>query len=188
MKDDDNMMDKNHTPSRRAWLGAAGATAGLFGAGLAWWRLSPQSAGPVAQHAFWAESFEEPSGMSLSMQDFKGKPLLVNFWATWCPPCVEELPLLDRFWRENAAKKAEILALAIDQPSAVKKFLLRQPLGFPVGLAGFAGTELAKSLGNAAGGLPFSVFFNADGTIWRQKLGQLTPEDLVKWQGSWPKA
>ena len=188
MKDDDNMMDKNHTPSRRAWLGAAGATAGLVGAGLAWWRLSPQSAGPVAQHAFWAESFEDPSGMSLSMQDFKGNPLLVNFWATWCPPCVEELPLLDRFWRENVAKKAEILALAIDQPSAVKKFLFRQPLGFPVGLAGFAGTELAKSLGNAAGGLPFSVFFNADGTIWRQKLGQLTPEDLAKWQGSWPKA
>ena len=187
MKDNHDMMDQNHPTSRRAWLWAAGAAAGLAGAGLAWWRLSPQAAGPVAQHAFWAESFEDPTGLSLPMKDFKGKPLLVNFWATWCPPCVEELPLLDRFWRENAAKKAEILALAIDQPSAVKKFLLRQPLGFPVGLAGLGGTELAKSLGNSAGGLPFSVFFNADGSIWRQKLGQLTPEDLAQWQTSWSK-
>jgi hypothetical protein len=76
------------------------------------------------------------------------------------------------------------LALAIDQPSAVRKFLQRQPLGFPVGLAGLGGTELAKSLGNATGGLPFSVFFKADGSIWRQKLGQLNLDDLSGWRFS----
>jgi thiol-disulfide isomerase/thioredoxin len=124
------------------------------------------------------------SGDRVTMTAFAGKPLLVNFWATWCPPCVEELPLIDRFWRENASNGFQVLALAIDQPSAVKKFLRRQALGFPVGLAGMGGTELAKSLGNATGALPFSVFFHADGAIWRQKLGQLSSDDLSQWRAS----
>jgi hypothetical protein len=74
------------------------------------------------------------------------------------------------------------VALAIDQPSAVRRFLERQPLGFSVGLAGLAGTELGKSLGNSVGGLPFTVFFKADGSIWRQKMGQLTTSDLTEWR------
>jgi thiol-disulfide isomerase/thioredoxin len=118
------------------------------------------------------------------MASFQGKPLLLNFWATWCPPCIEELPLIDAFWRKNTAIGHQVVALAIDQPSAVRKFLSKQALGFPVGLAGLEGTQLAKSLGNAVGGLPFTVFFKADGSIWRQKMGQLTSDDLMQWRGA----
>ena len=184
MKDNPLMLQTKRPSSRRGLLLAAGAAAGLAGAGLAWWRLAPQSASGAAQHAFWAQSFDTPTAEPLPMASLAGKPLLVNFWATWCPPCVEELPLLDRFWRENAANGFQVLALAIDQPSAVRKFLQRQPLGFSVGLAGLGGTELAKSLGNATGGLPFSVFFKADGSIWRQKLGQLSLDELSAWRSS----
>ena len=184
MKDDPLMLKAQQPSTRRHLMLAAGAAAGLAGAGLAWWRMTPQPASGAAQHAFWGRSFDTPTGESLSMTSLARKPLLVNFWATWCPPCVEELPLLDRFWRENAANGFQVLALAIDQPSAVRKFLQRQPLGFPVGLAGLGGTELAKSLGNATGGLPFSVFFKADGSIWRQKLGQLNLDDLSGWRFS----
>jgi thiol-disulfide isomerase/thioredoxin len=186
MKDHASMNPTSPSSSRRQGLLAAGALAGLAGAGLAWWRLMPQSAPGVEQHAFWGQSFETPQGQALAMASFAGKPLLLNFWATWCPPCVEELPLIDRFWRENAANGFQVLALAIDQPSAVRRFLDRQSLGFPMGLAGLGGTELARSLGNAAGGLPFSVFFKADGSIWRQKLGQLSPSDLDAWRSSPP--
>ena len=184
MKDNPPMLQAQQPSSRRHLMLAAGAAAGLAGAGLAWWRMTPQSASGAAQHAFWGHSFDTPTGESLSMASLAGKSLLVNFWATWCPPCVEELPLLDRFWRENAANGFQVLALAIDQPSAVRKFLQRQPLGFPVGLAGLGGTELAKSLGNATGSLPFSVFFKADGSIWRQKLGQLNLDELSAWRSS----
>ena len=118
------------------------------------------------------------------MVNFKGKPLLLNFWATWCPPCIEELPMIQAFWRENATHGHQVVALAIDQPSAVRRFLERQPLGFAVGLAGLEGTNLAKSLGNSAGGLPFTVFFKADGSIWRQKMGQLTPDDFSQWRAA----
>lgn len=166
---------------RRHWLLGAGCLAAAAGAGVAWWRLQPDPAQAQEVQAFWQMRFERPEGGELTVTDFRRRPLLVNFWATWCPPCVEELPMIEAFWRQNAAKGFQVLALAIDQPSAVRRFLARQPLTFPVGLAGLGGTELAKSLGNSQGGLPFSVFFDANGQIYRQKLGQLSLQDLQGW-------
>ncbi len=177
-------MNTSNEPSgvqRRAWLWGAGALAAAAGAGVAGWRLQLQEALPEAERALWALTFGTPQGGTLNMADFRGRPLLLNFWATWCPPCVEELPMIDAFWQEQAGKGVQVLGLAIDQPSAVKRFLERQPLTFPLGLAGLDGTALMRSLGNAAGGLPFSVMFAADGRILSRKLGQLTKPDLLEW-------
>ena len=178
-------------PSQTSWLRrrcllGVGAAAAVAGAGVAWWRLQPGEAMPQAVQSFWQQRFEQPGGGGLDMAAFRGKPLLVNFWATWCPPCVEELPMIESFWREHAAKGIQVLALAIDQPSSVRRFLDRQPLSFPVGLAGLEGTALAKSLGNINGGLPFSVFFKANGSIYSQKLGQLAKMDLDAWLAARP--
>lgn len=161
-----------------------GLAAAAAGAGVAWWRLRPEAPAPQANQEFWQQRFAQPDGAELAMRAFQGRPLLVNFWATWCPPCVEELPMLEAFWRDHGPKGLQIVALAIDQPSAVRRFLERQPLSFPVGLAGLDGTQLAKSLGNTAGGLPFSVFFGKDGGIYKQKLGQLNPADLENWRSA----
>lgn len=182
MPDNEHMDKPEASFLRRHWLLGVGLTAAAAGAGVALWRLRPREAAPEAASSFWNLRFEQPSGGELSLAAFRGKPLLVNFWATWCPPCVEELPMIEAFWREHAAKGLQVIALAIDQPSSVRRFLERQPLSFPVGLAGLAGTELAKSLGNTAGGLPFSVFFAKDGGIYQQKLGQLKPADLDGWR------
>lgn len=176
------MNDQSASVSRRKVIWAAGAAAAVAGMGLASWRFQPKAVMNASHHPVWSEQFETPSGEGLFMSAFQGKPLLLNFWATWCPPCVDELPMIDAFWHENTANGHQVLALAIDQPSAVRRFLGRQPLGFPVGMAGLAGTELAKSLGNAAGGLPFTVFFKANGSIWKQKMGQLTKDDLIEWR------
>ena len=167
-------------PSRR-WMLGVGAAAALAGAGVATWRWRTQPVLDPAVQAFWAQRFEQAGGGELAMDSLRGRPLLVNFWATWCPPCVEELPMIEAFWREHSAKGLQVLALAIDQPSAVRRFLERQPLTFPVGLAGLTGSQLASSLGNAQGGLPYSVFFRADQSIYKQKLGQLTLDDLKNW-------
>lgn len=172
--------NSSHTFGRRSLL-AVGVLAATAGAGLAWWRLTPKTARSQEIEAFWSSRFEQPAGAELDLKALRGQPLLVNFWATWCPPCVEELPMLDAFSLEHAGKGFQVLALAIDQPSSVRRFLERQPLSFPVGLAGLGGMDLVRSLGNSQGGLPFSVFFNADGGIYRQKLGQLTPQDLRDW-------
>jgi len=177
------MNTKSSSVSGRRWMLSVGVAAAAAGAGLAWWRFRPQAVAPDATADFWPRRFEQPGGGELAVQSFRGQPLLLNFWATWCPPCVEELPMIEAFWRDHAAKGFQVLALAIDQPSSVRRFLEKQPLSFPVGLAGLGGMDLVRSLGNSQGGLPFSVFFDKDGSIYRQKLGQLVQQDLVDWVG-----
>jgi thiol-disulfide isomerase/thioredoxin len=170
--------------ARRSWLySAVAGAAALGGAGLAWWKFQPHDVPAGAQDALWDLSFDTPSGGTLSMRSLKGKPVLVNFWATWCPPCVEELPLLESFFRENGANGWQVVGLAIDQPSAVRSFLAKLPLTFPIGLAGLGGTELGKSLGNAAGGLPFTVVLGSDGSVLQRRIGKVSPADLKAWAG-----
>ncbi|MET4579206.1 TlpA family protein disulfide reductase [Ottowia thiooxydans] len=167
---------------RRRWLlaGAVGVGAAVAGAGLAWQRFQPHEQTP---DNFWELSF--PSHLEgaapLLLAQFKGKPLLVNFWATWCPPCVEELPLLNRFYNENKANGWQMVGLAVDKVEPVKRFLTQRPLDFPVGMAGMEGTDLARSLGNEAGGLPFTVVFGAEGRVVQRKIGQVHEPDLKAW-------
>ncbi len=167
---------------RRTMLyGGAAAAAGLAGAGAAWWK-SQSHPTPLQQvDPFWNLSFDTPDGKVLAMSGFRGKPLLVNFWATWCPPCIEELPLIDSFYSANKGNNWQVLGLAVDQPSAVRKWLQAKPLGFAVGMAGLSGTELSKSLGNAAGSLPFTVVFSGSGQLLHRKTGKVTPDDLKLW-------
>lgn len=169
---------------RRLLFGAVGAAAGAAGIGLAWWqrRLAPALA--PEQAALWQLEFLTPGGAPLAMRSFAGKPLLLNFWATWCPPCVHELPELDRFHAEHAPRGWQVVGIAIDAPSAVREFLTRRPLRFPIGLAGLAGTDLARQLGNSAGGLPFTVVLDSAGQVVQRKLGATTYAELSSWAAS----
>jgi thiol-disulfide isomerase/thioredoxin len=169
-------------PNRRAWVvGGLSVAAGLAGALVAWQKFEPHAVMDEAVLNFWMQSFERPEGGTLLMQEFQGKPLLINFWATWCPPCIEELPLIDAFYNRNKSKSLQVIGLAVDQPSMVRRYLTQKPLSFPVGLAGFNGTELGRTLGNAQSVLPFSVIFDAKGRLLAQKAGKLDQADLDAW-------
>ena len=122
--------------------GAVGTAAAVAGIGAAWWRLRPEDLPPPG---FWQTRFEKPEGGELVLANYRGKPLVLNFWATWCPPCITELPLLDRFQREQQARGWTVLALAVDSPTPVREFLLKRPLAPPVGLAGLDGIEFGRS-------------------------------------------
>jgi len=174
-------MNESETRKRRMWLAAAAGAAGLAGAGVAWWRLTPAAVVDVNVEAFWQLSFEQTDGGLLVMRNFKGRPLLLNFWATWCPPCIEELPLLESMWRQNKVKNLQVLGLAIDQPSSVRRFLAQNQFTFPMGLAGLTGTDVGRSLGNSISALPFSVLFGADGRVLARKMGKLEMADLTDW-------
>jgi thiol-disulfide isomerase/thioredoxin len=167
---------------RRHWLLAGvGMAAGLGGALFAWQKFQPKGVMNEAVQNFWAQEFEKPEGGTLSLQSMRGKPLLVNFWATWCPPCIEELPLIDAFYVANQSKSLQVLGLAVDQPSMVRRYLGQKPLNFPIGLAGFNGTSLGQSLGNQLNVLPYSLLFDANGMLLKQKTGKLEQSDLDAW-------
>jgi thiol-disulfide isomerase/thioredoxin len=168
---------------RRLLQAGVGTAAALAGVAAAWWKFRPAERASDEIEAFWPMTFDTPAGGSLAMQTLRGKPLLVNFWATWCPPCVDELPLIDGFYRANSSNGWQVVGLAIDQPSAVRTFLQRTPVSFPIGLAGLGGTELARMLGNTSGGLPFTVVLGADGQVRQRRIGRVTPGDLAQWAG-----
>lgn len=166
---------------RRTWTWGVAAAAAALGAGVSAWRWTLGAPAPDAEQTLWTLRWQRPDGGEVAAADYRGRPLLINFWATWCPPCVEELPLLERFWQQQRPRGWTVLGLAIDQPSAVRQFLQRQPLTFPIGLAGLGGTDLARQLGNARGGLPFTVLLDASGRVAQRKLGQVKADDLRQW-------
>jgi thiol-disulfide isomerase/thioredoxin len=169
-------------PARRRWLIAAVAgAAALTGAGLAWRKYQPQAMASGPELALWQLAFATPEGAQLQMATLRGKPTLLNFWATWCPPCVEELPLLSRFYDENSAKGWQVVGLAVDQLAPVQRFLAQSPVSFPVAMAGLPGIELSKTLGNLSGGLPFTVVLGANGQVAHRKIGKIVPDDLRAW-------
>lgn len=175
------LVTSEAAPRRRRLLVAVAATAGLAGAGLAWWRHQPAPMLADAEEALWRLRLDSPSGGPLEMGAFRGRPMLLNFWATWCPPCVEELPLIDRFFKDHAADGWQVVGLAVDQLPAVQGFLQKTPVSFPVGMAGLGGTELGRSLGNLTGGLPFTVVLGASGAVLHRKMGKLSAADLQVW-------
>ncbi|WP_394792288.1 TlpA family protein disulfide reductase [Rhodoferax sp.] len=175
------VVSSSVVPQRRKLMATVAAAAGLAGAGAAWWNYR---SGPVladAEEALWRLRFDTPTGSPLEMQAFRGRPVLLNFWATWCPPCVEELPLIDRFFKEHAANGWQVLGLAVDQVPAVRGFLQKTAVSFPVGMAGLGGTELGRSLGNLSGGLPFTAVLGANGAVLHRKMGRLSAADLDVW-------
>jgi thiol-disulfide isomerase/thioredoxin len=115
------------------------------------------------------------------MASLHGRPLVLNFWATWCPPCIKELPELERFHREWSPKGWRVVGLAVDGAKPVREFLQKQPLSFAIGMAGLDGSTLGRQLGNEQGGLPFTAVFDRRGRLAHRKLGQTDFEELSTW-------
>lgn len=113
--------------------------------------------------------------------DFARRPLLVNFWASWCAPCLREMPELDRYSREQAGNGVQVIGIALDTPEAVDRFLAQVPVGYPILLDTPGDADASVRLGNARGVLPYSVLVGADGRIVAQKAGPFAAGELAGW-------
>ena len=150
-------------------LGAA-AAGGVIGA------LALQSSSGVAE--LLSSSFADLSGRTRRVSEFQGRPVLCNFWATWCEPCREELPLLDAAQQREQRNGVQIVGIGIDTAANIREYLKVIKVGYLmlVGEAGAIG--LMHQLGNRSGGLPFSVALDRSGRLKERKLGSYSESQL----------
>ncbi|TWT22607.1 TlpA family protein disulfide reductase [Luteimonas marina] len=113
--------------------------------------------------------------------DFAGRPLLVNVWASWCGPCIKEMPELDRYAREQGESGVQVLGLALDEPQAVRDFLQRIPVAYPIAIDAPGPADAGVRLGNPRGVLPYTVLVAADGRLLKQKIGPFEEGEIDGW-------
>lgn len=127
--------------------------------------------------AFYGSKLPDANGAPLDLAAFRGQPVVINFWAPWCGPCVEEMPELSALAQEQKAK-AKFVGIGIDSAANIQTFLGKVHVTYPIAVAGFGGTELGRQFGNEVGGLPFTVILNAQGEIAFRKMGRVHAEEL----------
>ncbi|MBC7414828.1 MAG: TlpA family protein disulfide reductase [Herminiimonas sp.] len=137
----------------------------------------PVTTAPAVTSLF-AQSMADANGGTAGLAHWKGKPMVVNFWATWCGPCVQEMPELSALQLELAPKKVQIVGIGIDSPSNIKEFASKYKIAYPLYVAGMSGTELSRQFGNQGGGLPFTVLLSSDGRVVKTYLGKLKMDEL----------
>lgn len=166
--------------------------AGALAAGLGWWvgtafnRPAPQ---PVPAHVTVAGIGSQLPDLDLAgidgqvhaLADYRGRPLIINFWATWCPPCIAEMPMLSAFDAAQAPDGPRVIGIALDAPERVRLFLSRTPIGYPILLDVPDDDDASVVLGNTRGVLPYSVLVDADGRILATHVGEFSRASLERW-------
>ena len=135
----------------------------------------------ASAEAFFVQTFPDLDGRPDAMSRWKGGLVVVNFWATWCPPCVEEMPDLQRVHDDYLGRGVTVVGLGIDAPSALRRFREQHGLTMPLYAAGAAGSDVGRALGNGSGALPYTVLIDRDGRIVHARLGQIRPAELRDW-------
>jgi len=155
-------------------LGAIGAGAAVAGGLLGALALQAQSGAADLL----ATPFRDLSGARRTLREWRGRVVLCNFWATWCAPCREEIPMLIAVREVFAAKGAEIVGIGIDQAAKVEEFARTYGITYPVLIAEADAIELMRRLGNALGGLPYTVVVDRVGAVADRRLGALTRAEV----------
>lgn len=132
----------------------------------------------TASTSLYARTLEDLSGKPQAFSQWQGKALLVNFWATWCAPCVQEMPELSALADEENGKRFNVIGVGIDSTKAMSEFAAKHNIKYPLLVGGMGGTDIAREFGNANGGLPFTVLIGADGQVRKTYLGKLKFDEL----------
>lgn len=112
---------------------------------------------------------------------YAGRPLLINVWASWCGPCIKEMPELDRYARSQGANGTQVVGIALDEPDAVKAFLERVPVAYPILVDTPGPRDAGVRLGNPKGVLPYSILLDAQGRVLKRKIGPFRDGEIDDW-------
>ena len=150
-------------------LALAALIAGIW---LAQTRYAPQP--PTnSTDTLWQLGFPDAQAKLQPLSQWRGKILVLNFWASWCSPCREEIPDFVALRAQYQSKGVEFVGLAIDNQANVTQFLQRQPVNYPILIGEGAASNLARQLGNPSGALPYTIVLDRDGNIVLKHLGRL---------------
>jgi thiol-disulfide isomerase/thioredoxin len=146
--------------------------------------LASPSGSAAETDALFAASLIDPSGNPVELSSYRGKPMIVNFWARWCGPCRKEIPQLVKLQDDYRSKGIVVLGIAIEEADArdsVADFAKAYEMNYPVVLGDNRKTLwLMQILGNSRGGLPFTVVIDAKGKLLSRKLGEITASELAE--------
>lgn len=156
----------------------------LLGFGIHWtygqWQMlhtSPSTPSKTAVEQLWETTLNDDDGKTHVLKQYMGKPLIVNFWATWCDPCREEMPEISELAQQHP--EIAVIGLAIDEAPAVHEFKQTTPVGYPLLIAENEGMLLAEALGNHKAILPYTVVIAADGQVLKTFFGRINKEMLL---------
>lgn len=141
-------------------------------------RWQPSAPDSQAGQQLFSQDFPTLYGERQPMSIYRGKPLVVNFWATWCSPCVEEMPELEELQHELKDQHKQIIGLGVDSAEKMKDFAESHRITYPLYVVGVPGIEISRLFGNKAGGLPFTVLIDAQGTTRKTYIGRLDMQEL----------
>lgn len=133
-----------------------------------------QDGGKQSTQALFTANFPDENGKPQSLNQYAGKIVVLNFWASWCEPCREEMPELSQLHTEYKDRNVVVLGLAIEDVAAVNEFIKQTPVSYPLFAADIQGMDIAASLGNNKGVLPYTVIIKADGTLAKSYFGRIT--------------
>lgn len=145
-------------------------------------RLENRSAAPDAASvlALTHVQLKDLAGQSGSLEQWHGRVLVVNFWASWCPPCREEIPGLISTHRQLAAKGVQIVGIAVDSADKAREAATELGIDYPVLVAGIEIIDLTRRLGNRAGALPYTLILDRQGKVMATHLGIISQADLSR--------
>lgn len=164
--------------SRRWFLVGAAAVALAFGAWVA--RSLLDAGGNRDGSTLLGVTLPDLAQRQQPLAQWRGKLLVVNFWATWCAPCREEMPLFIKAQAAHADKGLQFVGIAVDDAAKVRQFADEIGVNYPVLIGGYGALELSRTLGNTLMALPFTIVVGRDGQVMMTHLGPLKPEQLQR--------
>ena len=157
--------------------GLAAAAAGFLVGPMVLQQVDREEGG-APRRALPSASLVDLAGRTRRLSEWQDRILICNFWATWCAPCREEIPLLVATRAKYAFAGIEIVGIAVDNSTKVRDFAASFNISYPILLAEADGLDLMRQLGNSAGGLPYTVVTDRAGSVVHRKLGAFKGPDL----------